>query len=168
MRKRYLINFLGAGAMAAGMAFAQTPSATSQPATAPPPSSVQSQQSKGVHNRAFMKEQRAWVSKQLNLSDAQKAQAKAIFGESRMAAKPIREQLQANRLALRAAVKADKTSDIHVLSMARGNLQGKLTAIRTEAAARFYNILSPQQRIKADQLHTQFRQQMLQRRGEGA
>ena len=85
------------------------------------------------------------------------AQAKTIFGQARETAKPIREELKANREAMRAAVKADNKSQIEQLAKVRGNLMGKMTAIRTEAAAKFYQVLTPEQRAKAEQLHQQAR-----------
>ena len=39
---------------------------------------------------------------------------------------------------------------------------GQLIANRTGAKAKFYKLLTPEQRAKADQLHRQFRQQMEQ------
>ena len=42
----------------------------------------------------------------LNLTDAQKQQAKEIFAKSRQAAVPLRQELRANREAMAQAVKA--------------------------------------------------------------
>jgi Spy/CpxP family protein refolding chaperone len=136
--------------MAAGMAFAQATPAAPAPGT-------QSSTSQGAH-RNFARQRRARFERQLNLTDAQKAQAKTIFSQARETAKPVREELRTNRQALRAAVKADNSSEIQKLSAVRGNLMGKMMAIHTEAAAKFYQVLTPEQRAKADQLHAQFRQ----------
>lgn len=153
--KKQILTFMATGAMAAGMAFAQSTPATSAPGT-------QSAPTQGTH-RNFMKQRRERMAQQLNLSDAQRAQAKTIFSQARETAKPVREQLKANREALRAAVKADNRSEIQKLSAVRGNLMGKMMAIHSEAAAKFYQTLTPEQRAKADQLHAQFRQRMHQR-----
>src|SRR5215469_7149182 len=94
--KKQILTFIATGAMAAGMAFAQTtPSAPvqgSQSATAQRP-----------HNN-LMKQRRARMAERLNLTDAQKAQAKTIFSQARETAKPVRMELRNNRQALRAAV----------------------------------------------------------------
>jgi Spy/CpxP family protein refolding chaperone len=153
--KHQLIKFVATGALAAGMAFAQ-----SAPAT-PAPNGQSSAVQKGRHN--FARNHWAKISQELNLTDAQKAQAKTIFGQARETAKPVREELKANREALRAAVKADRRSEIAKLSTERGNLMGKMLAVRTEAAAKFYQVLTPEQRAKADQLHQQFRQRTHER-----
>ena len=104
------------------------------------------------------------MEQQLNLSDAQKAQAKTIFGQARETAKPVREELKANGQAMRAAVKADNAREIEKLSAVRGSLMGKMVAIRDEAAAKFYQVLTPEQRAKAEQLHAQFRQRVREHR----
>jgi Spy/CpxP family protein refolding chaperone len=71
-----------------------------------------------------------------------------------------------NREALDAAVKANNTSQIESLSSQRGILQGKALAIRSTAMAKFYDILTPEQRIKADQMQCQMRQRMQERMQE--
>jgi Spy/CpxP family protein refolding chaperone len=61
---------------------------------------------------------------------------------------------------LSAALKANDTAAIERLSAKQGQLRGQLTAARTEAMAKFYQTLTPEQKTKADQLH----QHMPQRR----
>jgi Spy/CpxP family protein refolding chaperone len=148
--KKQILTFIASGAMAAGLAFAQGAPAAPAPGT-------QSAPAQGAH-RNYMKQRRARFEQQLNLTDYQKAQAKTIFSQARDTAKPVREQLKANRQALRAAVKADNSSEIQKLASTEGNLMGKMVAIHTEAAAKFYQVLTPEQRAKAEQLHAQFRQ----------
>jgi periplasmic protein CpxP/Spy len=156
MKKKQLIQFLGAGALAAGMAFAQVSPATpaeKTPSTANPGT-----------RRNFRQQRFAKLSQELNLTDAQQTQAKAIFSQARQEAQPLRAQLKENREALRAAVKADNQSEIRKLSATRGNLMGKMAAIHSEAAAKFYQTLTSEQRMKADQLHQQARERWHNRR----
>jgi Spy/CpxP family protein refolding chaperone len=94
----------------------------------------------------------------LNLTDAQKAQAKSIFLNARQEAQPLRAQLKSDREALRVAVKANDTAQIDKLSANEGRVIGKLMAVRHEAMAKFYQSLTPEQRAKADQLHSQMKQ----------
>ena len=112
---------------------------------------------------------------QLNLTAAQKAQAKTIFETARQNAKPLRDQLMQNHQSLWAAVKANDTAQIQKLSTEQGNLHGQLVANRSLAMAQFYQILTPEQRAKADQMHQNMqtrmqerRERMQQRRGTGA
>jgi periplasmic protein CpxP/Spy len=100
---------------------------------------------------------------ELNLTDAQKAQAKTIFQGEREKAKPLVEQLRQDRQAMREAVKTNDTARIHSLAAKEGKTRGELSALRSEAQAKFYATLTPEQRTKADQLHQQAREKMRQR-----
>ena len=106
----------------------------------------------------------ARIAQQLNLTDTQKQQAKTIFQQARQTAQPVREQLKQNRQALAEAAKAGNgEAAIQQLSARQGNLLGQMVAVRTEAFAKFYATLTPEQRTKADQLRQQFQQRMLSR-----
>ena len=98
----------------------------------------------------------------LNLNAMQKDQAKLIFQQARQSAEPLRSQLKQDRQALAAAVKTNDKAQIDKLSAERGQLLGKLTAARTEAMAKFYQILTPEQRAKAAQLRQEWRQHRTQ------
>jgi Spy/CpxP family protein refolding chaperone len=73
------------------------------------------------------------------------------------------QQLKANRQALSAAVKANDVAQIHSLSAQQGHLQGQLLGIRTEAQAKVYALLTPEQKAKADQMREKVRERMQQR-----
>jgi Spy/CpxP family protein refolding chaperone len=148
--KKQLINFLGAGALAAGMAFAQTSAAT-----APEPG-TSSAVTEGAH-RQMMQKRLDRLTRELNLTPSQQSQAKAIFSQAGEQAKPLRSQLRQNTAALRAAVKANDTAQINQLSATEGNLIGKMVAIRSEANASFYKTLTPEQQTKFSQLQQQAR-----------
>ena len=152
--KRSFVNFATVAAMAAGMAFAQTPAA---------PAQGQQQGRVWTHRRGAMRQR---MMQALNLTDAQKQQAKTIFQQARETAKPLREQLKQNREALAAAVKTDDVAQIKSLSAKQGELRGQMLAIRSEAMARFYATLTPEQKAKADQLHQQLKRRMEQRMQE--
>ena len=94
----------------------------------------------------------------LNLTDAQKQQAKAIFGKSRQAAAPLVQELRANRTAMALAVKTDQSAEIRKLSEERGRLVGRLTAAHSQARAEFLGILTPAQKAKVEQLTARFHQ----------
>jgi len=103
------------------------------------------------------------IAQKLNLTDAQRQEFHSIFRRARESAMPVREELKQNREALAAAVKANQTADIQRLATARGRLVGQMTVIYSEAKAKFYQILTPEQRVKADQMHQEFRQHMRER-----
>jgi Spy/CpxP family protein refolding chaperone len=101
------------------------------------------------------------IAQALNLTDSQKEQARTIFQNVKQSAQPIREELKQNREKLMAAAKASNSeADIQRLATEQGRLLGKLIAIRTVGSAKFYQVLTPEQRVKADQMHEQFRQRV--------
>jgi Spy/CpxP family protein refolding chaperone len=159
--KTQFVKFFAVGALAAGMAFAQT--------NASPAPGAQNGTAHQAH-RNFRERHLARIYRDLNLTDAQKTQATAIFDHARDSAMPVRAQLKQNRQALRAAVKADQTGKIDQLATLQGNLMGKMVAIHSEASAKFYQMLTPEQRVKDDLLHQQFRERQherFNRRSEG-
>lgn len=87
----------------------------------------------------------------LNLTDAQKTQAEAIFSAARTASEPIRGQLASARDALQAAVKSGKTdAEIDALSAPIGAYTAQLTAIQSKAMVKFRALLTPEQIAKLD------------------
>jgi Spy/CpxP family protein refolding chaperone len=137
----------------AGIVFAQTPTGDSHP------SAVNTQEER----RGFMcgHLDLDHVTQVLNLTDSQKEQARMIFQHAQELAQPIRQELKENREKLTAAAKVSNSEgDIQKLANEQGRLLGKLIAIRTEASAKFYQMLTPEQRVKADQMHEQFRQKV--------
>ena len=107
------------------------------------------------------------VMKNLNLTDAQKAEAKTIFQAAKTAATPIRTLLQANRQAMATAIKSDNTSQIRTLAGESGRLQGQLVEIRSTAMAKFYAILTPDQQAKLNQMEGKINQLLQQFRALG-
>jgi Spy/CpxP family protein refolding chaperone len=85
----------------------------------------------------------AW---RLNLSDAQRQQAKSIFQGLRTQAQPIRAQLQQGHLALVNAAVAGKSADeLNQLAQAQATPATQLAVLRAQALGKFYAILTPAQ-----------------------
>ena len=158
--KRQILKLAAMGSMAAGMIFAQAQ-------TAPAGQGNQAQQGQakpGAHGWNAMRNHRAAMRQHmmaaLNLTPDQKTMAKSIFGQARQASQPVRTELRQNREAMTAAVKANNTAQIERLSAERGKLTAKLTTNRGEAMAKFYQVLTPAQRAKADQMQARFQARM--------
>ena len=151
--KPQLFQFAAVTALAAGMALAQAPATGTRPAPRRVP----------FAHPVFGHEQ---MMQALNLTTVQQQQANTIFGDARQKAEPIRQEMRQNREALHAAVKANNTSQIERLSSHQGELQGKALAIRSEAMAKFYAILTPEQRTKADQMLSRMWRRMEERMRE--
>ena len=148
---RHLMRFSVVAALAVGMAFAQAPSTTAQPGSG----------KAAIRSRAVVRRR---IAQALNLTDAQKQQAQAIIQQTRQTVQPLRQQSKQNRQALMAAVKAGKGDvEIHQLALTQGNLAGQLVAARAEALAKFYSMLTPEQRAKADLMGQKLRQMIKQR-----
>jgi Spy/CpxP family protein refolding chaperone len=156
--KRQLINFLGAGALAAGMAFAQTsaaPEPSNEPGNQP---YAATQGTEGQTQSQTMQQRRIdRLTRELNLNASQRSQARSIFSEARQSSQPIRAQLKENSQALQAAVRSDNRGQIDALSAKQGSLVGQMLGIHNRADAKFYQTLNSDQRVKYDQMQQQTR-----------
>lgn len=87
----------------------------------------------------------------LELTDAQKAQAKTIFDAAETAATTARGALTSAQDALETAVKANRPeADLDRLAAAVGTVHGQLAGIRAKAEAKFYALLTAEQKTKYD------------------
>lgn len=132
---KYLKNALSAAAaltVAAGLGLAQ----------APPPD--------GPHGP---RDHMGAMASQLNLSPDQQSQAKAIFDQARQASKPLHDQMQSMQPDIEAAVKANDLGRINQLANTQGTLLGQLEAIRLQAQAKLYSILTPTQQQQFSNTH---------------
>jgi Spy/CpxP family protein refolding chaperone len=108
------------------------------------------------HHRARM---HAFIARQLDLTEAQKAEAKEIFKEARESAKPLVAQLREGHKAMAEAIKAGTSElELEQLASEQGTLVGKVAGIYAKAFSKFYASLTPEQKQKADKLHEQFKE----------
>ena len=141
--KRIFTGIAAIGVLAAGFAISQTNGAPQAGAKV-----------RGV---------RARMIKELNLSATQKQQAKSIFQSARQTAQPLAQQLKQDRAALTVAIQAGDSAKIQQVSTEMGSLRGNVLAVRSQAMAKFYALLTPDQKIKAEE----FRQKAQQVLGNG-
>ena len=91
----------------------------------------------------------------LSLTDAQKTQATAIFEAAETASSALRETQVQQHQALNDAAKSNAAdATIDQLAQTLGSTSGQLAALRTKAFAKFYALLTTEQRTKLDELHT--------------
>lgn len=88
----------------------------------------------------------AFLASYLNLTPQQQAQRKAIFAKLRESSMPVRQELRQTRRDLRSAIQADNVAKIQQLTKTEGTEFGQLAAMRAEASAKSYQILTPQQK----------------------
>lgn len=97
---------------------------------------------------------RAFVAEYLDLTETQKAEAKSIFDAARQSAEPARQQARQIRQAMKDAVTGGKPeSEIDRLAAQAGPVATQLAATRAKAMAKFWAILTPEQKEKAERLH---------------
>ena len=124
-----LLKLAGVTALAAAMAFGQNP-----------PADKHHSRGGAMANRLFG---------DLNLTDAQKQQAQSIFSAARQSAESVHSQLRQQRQALTAAVKSGASeAEIDRISSSLAPLLAQTTAIHSKAFAKFYAILTPEQKDK--------------------
>lgn len=96
----------------------------------------------------------------LDLTDAQKTQVKSIFDSSMTQSKPLFTQMHDNRQAIETLVKSGATANfdqqLQALANTQASLTSQLTVIHAKAMAQVWNLLTPDQRTKAEQLHELF------------
>lgn len=103
----------------------------------------------GRQHRVFKR-----MARKLGLTDAQKAQAKAIFQANRETTKPMRASLRAERKNLRALIQADTIDEaaIRAETTRIAAIQADLNVNRAKVAAQFRAILTPDQLAKLKEL----------------
>lgn len=105
------------------------------------------------------------ISSALSLTDAQKATAQELFTATKTQAEPLMQQMKQNRTDMQAAIKSNNTAQISALAARQGQLSGQLAELHGKAMASFYAQLTPEQRVKADELHSHLEGRMHRRFG---
>lgn len=89
----------------------------------------------------------------LSLTDSQKSQAQTIFTAASTATATAQGQLDSARTALRDAWKANRAdTELDRLGAAVGVIEGQIAAINAKAQAKFYALLTAEQKTKYDQI----------------
>ncbi|MDX1980748.1 MAG: Spy/CpxP family protein refolding chaperone [Bryobacteraceae bacterium] len=87
----------------------------------------------------------------LSLTEAQKTQAQAIFDAASAASETARGTAQSAHEALQTAIKANASdTELDRLAAAAGAAHGQMTAIQAKAQAKFYALLTAEQKAKYD------------------
>jgi hypothetical protein len=104
-----------------------------------------------------------FVATYLNLNDAQKQTVQAVLQNAKAQAEPIAAQLKTGHEEMSAAIKAGKSdAELTQIATAQGNLMGQLAAIHAKAMSKVYAQLTPDQKVKAEQLIEHFQGAMQQ------
>jgi Spy/CpxP family protein refolding chaperone len=106
-----------------------------------------------------------YLAKYLNLSPQQRTQEKTIFQGARQESQPVQHLLMQTRQSLQTAIKANDMDQIKSLSATEGNEIGQLTAIRSSAFAKAYQMLTPNQQQKLSEFQASHQSARFHRRG---
>lgn len=135
--KNKIFRLIGAGALMAGMMFAQTaPTGTATP-------------NEGGRGTRMLNR----VTQALNLTSDQQSQFQQIMANFRQTAQPIRQQLRTDRKALMSAARTNPNADLSAQASAVSRDMTQLTVARAQAFGQFYGILSPAQKQQVDNFH---------------
>lgn len=102
----------------------------------------------------------------LGLSDEQREQVRTIVGDSRESAATFVREMRAARAALAEAVTADGIDEAGIRSRAArvGTLEGDAALRRARLYAAVRNVLTPEQRERADEMQAERRERFEERR----
>ncbi len=89
----------------------------------------------------------------LGLDDTQKAQAVTIFTDAQTASQTARTTVDTARQSLKNAIKENNVTNISSLAAQIGTGEGQLTASQATAEAKFYALLSTDQKTKYDSMN---------------
>ena len=96
-----------------------------------------------------------YLAKQLDLTDAQKAQIKTMMQAQRTTLRPLMQQMAENRLAMLNATASGAFDQAKVTALAnqQAQLMAQLSVQKTQLHSQIYNtVLTADQKAKADQL----------------
>ena len=157
MRHRFAMTILAlalatAGVVYAGSAGGGLASLDTAPA-APANSTDDGPLAHPIARRVF-----ARVASELKLTDAQQTEIKQIIGDELAAARPLFEQLRENRKQLREASGDGQFDEARVRATAseQGQALSELIVAKERAKAKIYNVLTPEQRARAEALLDRF------------
>jgi Spy/CpxP family protein refolding chaperone len=100
------------------------------------------------------------ISRALSLTDAQKAQAKAIMDSVEATASGIHAKLDDVHKQLEAATANGQFDEVQVRALANqeAQLEADMKVEHFRAISRVFAILTPEQRVKAEEMHRQMGQ----------
>lgn len=108
-----------------------------------------------------------FLTKQLSLTAQQQQQAASIFSDAGNNAKGTRDQMRTAHENLKAAIQKNDTAGIEQAANAIGSLNTQMILAHAKAQAAFYQILTPEQQAKMNDLESHQRRGMGWRRHGG-
>lgn len=141
---------MGATIGSAGMSFAQASDAAPAAGAAAPVGSSGPHGGWGGHRRG-----EGFISRKLNLTEAQRAQIKTIFEAQRATMRPVMQQMAQNRAAMLTATAggAFDQAKVQAIAAQQAQLEAQLTVQRKSVESQIYNtVLTSEQKATAEQM----------------
>lgn len=112
----------------------------------------------GEGGHPFVRRIMARIAEHLDLTGAQKTEIKSIISAERPLVEPLVRQLAATRKQLRNVSKNGNFDEAQVRSLASQQAQtvAELIVAKERVKSKIYNVLTPEQRAKAEKLRTRF------------
>ena len=108
-----------------------------------------------------------FLTKQLSLTPQQQQQATSIFGEIANNAKATHDQMRTAHDSLKAAIQKNDSAGIEQAANTIGSLNTQMILAHAKAQAAFYQILTPDQQTKMNELESQHHGMGMHRHGFG-
>ncbi len=98
--------------------------------------------------------------KHLELTDEQKTQAKALFSASREKTSSLREASKANRSKMRELTANGGFDEAQIVALAneQAAVEAQVTVERLRVRSQMYNLLTPEQKAKAEEMKNSFKE----------
>jgi Spy/CpxP family protein refolding chaperone len=92
------------------------------------------------------------LAKELSLTPDQQTKVRAIFADTHQRAQALEPKMREEREALKTAVKAGNDREIDQILQQNAQLNADFQAMHVKAMAKVYALLTPDQKVKFDQL----------------
>jgi protein CpxP len=108
--------------------------------------------------------------RELNLTDEQKAQMKAIRQENRQGTKELRQQMRTNRQQLQQLTENGNFDEAAVTAIAsqQGQIHAQMIVAQQKVKAQMYNVLTAEQKTKLSELKAARKLKMQERKAKWA
>ncbi len=108
------------------------------------------------------------IGEELGLSDAQRQEMRALVQEERDVMKPLHKQLHEQRMAIRQSSEPGKFDEVKARAFAseQAKVLAEIIVARERLRAKLYNVLTPEQQQKFEQMKKDFQERRDSRRSK--
>lgn len=158
MRNRFAMTILALALATAGVVYAGSADSNGPASWDAAPAAQANATDDGPLAHPFARRVFARVASELKLTDAQQTEIKRLVREELAASRPLFEKLRENRRQLREAGGDGQFDEARVRAVAaeQGQTLSELIIAKERAKAKVFNVLTPEQRVRAVELLERF------------